>query len=129
MLIQSPEAVAAVIEKISPDEMRTPCGHSLLVIYQDLEAAGEVPEYQRIMGATEDLWMKNILAELVDEADRIQPESAELQLNELLAAWAARRERRDRRDQLAALQSGDLAEQEEMELLNRLFESKRLEAE
>ena len=99
-----------------------------MTIYQDLEASGELPEYQRVMDATEDPRLKNILAELVEAADRTQPDDPELQLSELLAAYALRREKGQRREQIATLQSGQLAEQEEIDLLVKLIESKRLDS-
>lgn len=127
LLIQNPDAVAAVVEKVAPEEMRTSVGQELLVIYQEIEAAGEVPDYKHVMDATEDPALLGILAELVDAADRIQADDVEMQLHDLLAAFANQREKKSRRDDVAALQSGDLADQEEMELLNKLFESKRLD--
>lgn len=128
LLIRTPDAVASVIEKISPADMRTELGRQLLSTYQRLEIGGEVTEYQRVMGSVEDPRIKNVLVELADEVDRSQPQDPELQLRELLAAFAHRREQSQRRQQMAELQSGKLEEQEELELLNKLFESKKLES-
>ena len=127
-LIQTPNAVAAVIERVSPEDMRTEMGKTLLVTYQEIEATGEEPEYQRVMDATEDPQLKNTLVELVEDADRIQPEDPDAQLAQLLSAFSNRREEIERREQRIQIESGKLNEQEELELLNKLFESKRFES-
>ena len=128
LLIQTPDAIAAVIERISPADMRTEIAKSLLVIYQEIEAAGELPEFQRLMNATEEPTLKNILVELAEAADRTQTQDAELQLRELLAAFAGRREESERRQKMAQIESGKLQEEEELEILNQLFESKKLDS-
>lgn len=128
LLLQNPHAVTAIVEKVALEDVQSETARTLLTVYQDLEASGELPDYQRVMDATEDPRLKNILAELVEAADRTQPDDPELQLSELLAAYALRREKGQRRQQIATLQSGKLEEQEEIDLLVRLIESKRLDS-
>jgi len=128
LLIQNPDAIAPLIENISPDEMRTKSAKTLLQTYQHLETGGEIADYQHVMNAVEDAYLKNILVELAEAADRTQPDDMDLQLRELLAAYASRRQQNLRRKDVAELQSGKLKDQEELELLNRLFESKRLDS-
>ena len=126
--MQNPDAVSAAIEKVSPNDMRTEIGRTLLVAYQELEATGVVVEFQSLMNATEDTQLKNILVELGEAADRKQPDDADQQLRDLLAAFSNRREQKERRQHVAQLESGNLKEQEELELLNKLFESKKLDS-
>lgn len=127
LLIQNPDAVSAVVEKVSPTDMRTQLGRTLLVTYQELEATGGVITYQGLLDATEDSRLKNILVELGEAADRKQADDVDQQLHDLLAAYSSRRIEKERRKQLAELESGNLKEQEELELLNKLFESKKLD--
>ena len=125
LLIRCPDAIAAVIENLSVDDMRTESSRSLLGVYQQLEAAGAIADYQRVMDTVEDPSLKNILVELADAAERMEASDSDLQLRDLLAAYASRRQQRQRRQQLAQLQTGNLDEKEELELLNRLIESKK----
>lgn len=127
LLIQNPDAIAAVIEKIAPEEMRTETGQSLLLIYQDLDVTGRIASYENVMNVCDDQELKSIVVELGEEADRKTPEDGELQLRELLAAFANRREKKEMRQHLAELQSGKLNKEEELDLLNRLFDSKRID--
>lgn len=126
LLIQNPDAITVVIERISIDDMRTATGKSFLVTYQELESQGSISDYQHMMDAVEDVRLKNILVELADDADRTHTEDFDLQLSEILAAFTKRREDMARRKQVADIQSGKLKDQEELDLLNKLFESKRL---
>jgi len=127
LLIKTPDAIAAVIEKISPDEMRTEIGRTFLEHYQQLEVEGRVADFDNMMALLEDPQQKNLMVELAEAADRIHTESAEEQLTDLLATFEGRRQKNARRQQIAELDSGKLQEQEELELLNKLFDSKKLE--
>lgn len=127
LLIKNPDAIAAVIEKISPTEMRTETGRRFLEHYQQLEVEGKIADFENMMSQLEDPQEKNLLVELSEMADRIHTESAEEQLTDLLATFEARRQKNARRQHIAELDSGKLQEQEELELLNKLFDSKKLE--
>ena len=127
LLIKNPDAIAAVIEKISPNEMRTEMGRKFLEHYQQLEVDGRIANFENMMSLLEDPQEKNLMVELGESADRIHTESAEEQLTDLLATFEGRRQKNARRQQMAELDSGKLQEQEELELLNKLFESKKLE--
>ncbi len=127
LLIKNPDAIAAVIEKISPEEMRTEIGCRFLEHYQQLEVEGKIADFDNMMALLEDPQEKNLMVELAEAADRIHTESAEEQLTDMLATFEARRQKNARRRQLAELDSGKLQEQEELELLNKLFDSKKLE--
>ena len=128
LLIQCPEAISTVVEKVAANDMRTDAGKSLLSAYLQLEESGDQPEYRRLMGFIEEPALKNLLVELADDADRSQTADADLELRELLAAFSRRREMAQRREHMAELQSGQLAEKEELELLNRVFELRKLES-
>ena len=127
LLIQNPDAIAAIIENVGQDDMQTPAAKSLLALYQQVEADGQIANFEQIMLASEDAMQKHMLAELADEADRITTDDAELLLNDILTAFHGRRQGRQRAAHIAELQSGKLAEEEELEVLNRLIESKRQE--
>ncbi len=125
LLLRHPDALAAVLENLHPADLRTASARALFQVYQDLEASGFVADYQRLMDAIEDATLKNILVELVEANERMEADDSELQLRELLAAFAARRQEKARRQHLADLESGKLAEEEELDLLKTLFASKK----
>ncbi len=125
LLLRHPDALAAVLENLHPADLRTASARALFQVYHDLEASGSVADYQRLMDAIEDATLKNILVELVEANERMEADDSELQLRELLAAFAARRQEKARRQHLADLESGTLAEEEELDLLKTLFASKK----
>lgn len=127
LLIRNPEAISAVIEKIAPDEMRTDIGRSFLELYQQLEVDGAEGTFSCVMAALEDESHKNMFAGLAEEADKLQWDSPEAELNDMLARFETRRQEQVRRQQIAELESGQLKEQEELDLLNKLFDSKKME--
>ena len=127
LLIHNPEALSAVIEKIAPDQMRTPLGQSFLEQYQQMEVEGRTPDFPCMMAALENEEQKNVFTGLAEQADRLNWDSPETQLNELLARFEGRRQEQSRRRHIAELESGTLKEEEELELLNKLFDSKKLE--
>lgn len=128
LLIRMPEAIGAIIEKIAPEEMRTDMGRAFLELYQQLEVEGKVADFKCLMDSVEDAEQKNTLAELVDEADRLHWEDTDGQLNDMLARFEGRRQQQSRRQHIAELDAGSLKEEEELELLNKLFESKKLDS-
>jgi len=121
LLIQNPDAIAAVIENVGEMDLRTELGRSLLVIYQDLEAEGRIADYDNVMAAIEAPSTKSVMVELAEEADRKQGEDTELQLRELLEAFENRRGKQERQSEKAELESGSLSEEQERDLLRRLF--------
>ena len=126
LLIRTPDAIGAVIEKISPDDMRTEMGRAFLELYQRLEVEGKLADFRCMMDATEDAEQKNVLAELADEADRLHVDDPDAHLNDMLARFETRRQEQSRRRHIAELDSGTLQDQEEKESLIKLFESKKL---
>lgn len=128
VLLRNPDAIAAVLEKIAPDDMRTEPAKTLLRIYQVLDAQGHVTDFQHVMDFIEDLPMKSLLVELADEAERIHTEDGELQLRELLAAYTGRRDELERKHQMSKLLSGSLKDEEELDFLKQLYEAKKLES-
>ena len=127
LLIRSPEAISAIIEKIAPEEMRTETGKTFLELYQQLEVEGREPDLPCVMGALSNEYQKNIFAGLAEEADKLQWIAPDEELNEMLATFEARRQEKSRQRQIAQLETGNLKAEEELELLNKLFESKKLE--
>ena len=127
LLIRNPDAIARVIEKISPEQMRTETGRAFLLLYQDLEVEGKIPDFGCVMDALQEEGTKNLFVGLAEEADRLRADDPTAQLNDLLARFESKRQEQSRRQQIAELESGKLKEDEELELLNKLFESKKLE--
>jgi hypothetical protein len=125
LLIRNPEASSVVLENIAEDDLESSLARELLAIYRQLAAAGIAPDFHRLLDAIESPRLKSLVVELDEAGTRIDAVDYELQLRDVLEAFRRRRHARARRLRLAKLETGNLNEKEQLEVLTQLIEEER----
>jgi DNA primase len=125
LLIRNPAAVEVVLESIVEDDLESSLARDLLAMYRRLAAAGIAADYHRLLDEVEEPRLKNLLVDLDEAGQRIDESDFELQLRDVLDSFRRRRHARARRARLAKLETGNLDENEQLQLLAQLIEEER----
>ncbi|MEM8669937.1 MAG: DNA primase [Planctomycetota bacterium] len=127
-LIEDPDLAAMAVEAIDPDWFATNTAKMLLSAYQDLELAGETLDVDSVLLLVENESLKNQIVNLQQRiADRIEekPEPAAQRYAAIMTRYRDRAFAIEQKRQIEKLQSAELAEDEEVEMLKAMIETQR----
>jgi DNA primase len=128
ILVLHPELIPFALERFPMAALLSETARALWQTYMDLELAGYALDFGSIMSATEDLTLKNVLVSLEQEATQ-KTEVIKLDADQRLHGLCDRLARQDQmlqeQHKVRALESKDLAANEEMDLLQQVIEQAR----
>lgn len=127
-LIEEPDLAAMAVETIDPDWFETNTAKMLLSAYQDLELAGHSLDIDSILLLIENEALKNQVVTLQQRiADRIdeKPAPADQRYAAIMTRYRDRAFAIEQKRQIEKLQSAELQEEEEVEMLKAMLESQR----
>jgi DNA primase len=115
------DMMAALVEQLTPEEIESPAARELFTLAAELFHDGQTPTFDRLMLAVDEPAMKSLLVDC-DEAGRHKTQSDPRQrIHDLLANRDRRREDARHQSVIAALNQGQLNEENELETLRSLF--------
>ena len=127
-LIEDPDLAAMAVESIDADWLSSATAQMLLSAYQDLDLAGKPLDAAALLLVIENESLKNIVVTLIDRT-RDRPEPLSLTPPERFTALVTRyREREltaERHRQIRQLESASLPEDQELALLQAMFEQEK----
>jgi DNA primase len=124
LLLQRPEAVRAVLDQVHVTQLRSMAARELYRHWAQLVAEGGSPGFDQLLVAIDDPAMKSLLVDM-DEAGRQKSGvDHELLLRDLLTALAKRTAEEQLRSQQAALESDDLDDKQQLDLLLNILRTK-----
>lgn len=124
-LVESPELVASAVEAIDPNWLESITAKMILSAYQDLDLAGLPLDGNALLSMIENVSLKNAvitLLERVDQRSESRADTADQRYQDVLARFSERQQRQE----IDEVASAMLEENEEEELLQRLFDEARL---
>jgi DNA primase len=127
-LIEDPDLAAMAVEAIDPDWFTSNTGKMLLSAYQDLELEGHSLDVSSVLLLVENESLKNQIVTLQQRiADRVdsRPESAAQRYAAIMSRYRDRAFVVQQKRQIEKLQSAELHEEEEVELLKAMIETQR----
>ena len=128
ILLINPELATDALKRVGPPSMASPVARGLIAIYQELIAAGELPDFNRVVTGTDDPGVKNLLVEL-DERGRQKTEHADDnaadRLSGLIRDYDHSRTTRESRHKLIALEEEQLNAEQELDLLDEVIQLQR----
>ena len=129
ILIESPELAARAVESVDQEWLETVTAKVLLSAYQELELEGRDLHVDVLLLLLENDFLKNQVTTLqfriAQRADKL-PLSAEERYHSIIAKYREREADAEKLRQISQLATTSLAEEEELELLQKLFESEKL---
>ncbi len=128
LLTQHPELVDQALAKIVPAELSSNPTRTIYETYQVVLGRGEPVEFNRILTELDDPQLKNLLVSLDEQAtekEKHVQEDAASRLRWLIDNLHKRREADQSRAKQASLEQRNLAEDEELDLLQQLVEQER----
>ncbi|MFO0903621.1 MAG: DNA primase [Pirellulales bacterium] len=123
-----PELAPMAFAAVRVDELKSPHARLLFNSMKLLHDQGEPLDFNHVLGELEDGRLKSLLVEIDESArakDAVALEPAESRMKQLCERLAARRDERERRETRAALETGKLDFQKEIEALKKLFEDEK----
>ena len=127
-LVENPELAAMAVESVDANWLESMTGKMLLSAYQDLEMAGHPLDPETLMLVIENESLKNVLVTLEERVQRRGEKLAETSEQRFSAIMIRYRDREfaaQRALQIQQLESAELGEDEEDELLRTMFEQER----
>ncbi len=128
ILVLHPDLIPFALERFPMSALISETARILWQTYMDLELAGYALDFGSIMSATENLTLKNVLVSLEQEATQ-KSEVIKLDADQRLHGLCDRLARQDQllheQHQVRALESKDLAANEELDLLQQVIEQAR----
>ncbi len=124
-LFENPDLAAGAVEAIDPAWLGSPTAKMLLSAYQDLDLRGETLDSDTLMSMIENDPLKNAVVTIqsrVDARGDKIPETAAARYADILVRYREG----DQNRAIAQVASSMLAENEEQELLEKLFEEAKL---
>jgi DNA primase len=125
LLLLHPEAVATVLEAIPADNLRSAGARQLLQMFASVTDQGITPDFDRLLLATDDPMFKNLLVELDEAASGKADADGELALRELLQTFNKRQTQEHLQRQQASLESDELDEKQQLEMLLQILRTKQ----
>lgn len=116
-----------VVDELRPSELPAGPVRTILLAYDACTAAGETPEFSRILASLEDPQLKSLFVEIDERArdkDELAQEDAAVRLRHVLDELNSRDLETQRRQAVAALDQ-QLSPEEELQILNDLVERER----
>ena len=128
ILVLNPELTQAAVDGIPHD--RLPSEHARLILkaYEDRLNSGASTDFADLLLEIEDRTLKSLLVNAIENATNKAAsvrESAEERLNALIGAYANDLKEGQLRQDMEQLVNRDLAEDDEIELLNKIVEDER----
>ncbi|MCA9166893.1 MAG: DNA primase [Planctomycetales bacterium] len=125
LLLQHPTGIGMALEEIHVTQLKTPTARQLFQTLEELLERHASPDFNIILTTIEDIGLKSLLVELDETGQKKQDTDRELALRELLQTFQRRwTEEQLSRDQ-AALEASQLDEQQEMDVLMRIFRTRQ----
>lgn len=129
ILVQHPDLAPMALERFSEASLGSEAAKALLRLYNELEMTGQSLEFGPLMSAVEDTALKSILVSLEEEASQ-KASLALLDAQQRLHTLCERLSQQDQQQhdlqRLRILESKQLDDKEEIEILNSLIEQARL---
>ena len=128
LLARHPELAPTALAEISDDELSSPGIRIIFQTYRRLEETGDSLEFGRILSELEDVALQSLLVSLDEQAERKTEKANEdppTRMRGVIRFYQRRHEELHRRETEAALEKRRFDEQEEMELLQQMLQTKR----
>jgi DNA primase len=128
ILARHPELVDAVLLELTAEQLSSPAARAIFEIYRQLGDQGLACEFGRVLAEMEDPQLKHLFVELDERAqskEGFASEDAPARLRHLVSDIRYRSQAAERRRQQAALEQRSVDEQEEIDLLRKLYEQQR----
>ena len=129
ILVVHPELVPDAMLEIHDDNLVTSTAHLLMTVYRNARQRGEEVEFSDILTIIEDPALKLVLVKLADtsynKASSVQ-QDAKQRLAGLVAGFQEQETKLENRRSLDRLASNQLEDDEELDILEQLFEKERL---
>lgn len=126
LLLLNPESLGEIRTVIGLDDVDSPHARAIYACACVLADEGQTPDFSRLLLVFDDPVMKNLLV-AVDEQARFR---AEVDQTARLRSWreavVRRRDERQQQEHRATLQERRLDEQEELDLLERIVQQRRI---
>ncbi len=121
LIFAVPKRFETIRESIQPDDLLSPVGRAIYARCVTIFDAGDLPDFDRLMLESEDARMKNLLVKLDAQSQAKSATDAHQRLEEVLSNFQRRKEDVEHQRNIAALKDGELAEQQQEELLGNLL--------
>ncbi len=128
ILVLYPDLVPLAIEQFPASSLGGDAARALMQVYMDLELAGYELHFDSILSAIEDVSIKNLIVTIEDVASRKSPFSlldAQQRLRSLCERLDKKNQQAENVQRLQVLESKQLDEKEEVELLMQMIEQAR----
>ncbi|MEX0936432.1 MAG: DNA primase [Pirellulales bacterium] len=121
LAISYPQGLPRLIQAVDVAQLVSPVARAIYGTCRRLAAGGAVLSFERLMLEMDDPQAKHVLVHLEDERHRKSASDAESRLAEVIRSIERRKEDAQQRDQLATLHEGQLSDDQQGAILDRLF--------
>ncbi|QDV69759.1 DNA primase [Rosistilla carotiformis] len=128
LMIERADLVPQALESVEPRWLATDTARALMTIYEDLELGGHELDVQNVLLAVEDAHLKSVLVNFqqsVDDKAATVNGPPEVRMQAVIDRFRGTELEEQRRRTLRDLESSQLDDDEEMELLKQMFAQER----
>ncbi len=125
LLIQYPEFVPPALEQIHVTQLKSPTARQLYQHFAQVMEEGATPNFATILLRIDEPALKSLLVELDEAGQQKSVDDCQTVLTELLQTFSRRQTEEQLQRQQAALESPDLNEQQQLEMLLDIFRTRK----
>jgi DNA primase len=121
LAISQPQTLPRLIECVDIEQVRSPFARTLYTLCRELSAAGATLSFSRLMLELDDPEAKNFLVQLEDICQSRPTADLESRIADVIGSFNRRKEDAQTQEEHAALQSGQLDDEQQVAVLDELL--------